>query len=155
MRALIALITKLRNIRSEMNIPTQNRLKLYIGARDDATVSLISENSEHIKRLARVEEITVFDSLPRLESAATDIVAGMEIGVPLEGLIDIAKERERIGRELARKEGEAQALGSRLDNPSFLKRAPSDVVEQNRARFEELVIETGKLRNTLELLGSN
>jgi valyl-tRNA synthetase len=154
MQTLIALITKLRNIRSEMNIPNQSRLTLYLGTANEAARSLISENSDHIKRLARVEQITVLDELPRLASAATDIVSGIEVGVPLEGLIDVARERERVSKELARKGDEAAGLKSRLDNPSFVERAPSDVVEQSRARFEELMTEIEKLRNTVELLGA-
>jgi valyl-tRNA synthetase len=154
MQTLISLITKLRNIRSEMNIPNQSRLTLYLGAANEAARSLISENSEHIKRLARVEQITVLDVLPRLDSAATDIVSGIEVGVPLEGLIDVAKERERVSKEIARKVDEASGLKSRLDNPSFVERAPADVVEQSRARFEELMTEIEKLRNTVELLGA-
>ena len=124
--------------------------KVVIEMRPDLAPNHVS----HIKRLARVEQITVLDELPRLDSAATDIVSGIEVGVPLEGLIDVARERERVSKELARKGGEAAGLKSRLDNPSFVERAPADVVEQSRARFEELMTEIEKLRNTVELLGA-
>jgi valyl-tRNA synthetase len=153
MQTLIALVTKLRNIRSEMNIPTQSRIDVHIGTTDQAALALIAENAEQIKRLARVERITISDRLPRLESAARDIVAGIEVAVPLAGLIDLAKERERINKEVTRKEGEARALASRLDNPSFAERAPQDVVQQTRERHQELMGEINKLRATLESLG--
>src|SRR6185436_2631697 len=66
METLIALITKVRNIRSEKNIPLQSRVKLHLAIGDKQTAALVSENSHHVKRLARVEEIFIADMLPSL-----------------------------------------------------------------------------------------
>jgi valyl-tRNA synthetase len=155
MEMLIALIGKVRNIRSEMNIPVQSRLKLFIGTTDQQSRYLVTENSDQIKRLARVEDITIAEALPALESAARDIIAGMEIAVPLGGLIDFEKERERISKEMTRKENEARSLAGRLDNTSFMERAPREVVQEARSRHEELIAEIEKLRGTLGSLGSS
>jgi valyl-tRNA synthetase len=153
METLIALITKVRNIRSTWNVPQQSRLKLHIGTAIKSNRDLISDNEAQIQRLARVDEISMSDELPAFEWAARDIVAGMEIAVPLEGLIDLEKERERITREMTRKENEARGLASRLDNASFMERAPGDVVEETRGRHAELIAEIEKLRATLDSLG--
>ncbi len=155
MEALIALITKIRNIRSEMNIPMQRRLKLFIGTTDQQARDLVDELSDQIKRLARVEEIIVSDALPELESASVGIVTGMEIAVPLGGLIDAEKEHERIVKEMTRKENEARSLAGRLDNPSFMERAPREVVQEARGRHDELIAEIEKLRATLSSLGAS
>ncbi len=153
MQTLIALITKVRNIRSEMNVPVQSRIKLHLATEDDRVQSLISENVDHIKRLARVEEVTLATKLPPLEKPVRDIVAGVELAVPLEGLIDTEKEGERLTRELSRKENEARGLASRLDNHSFRERAPQEVVQQARDRHDELIAEIEKLRATIAALG--
>lgn len=153
MQTLIALITKVRNIRSEVNIPVQSRIKLHLAAEDDRLQSLVSRNADHIKRLARVEEITLATKLPPLEKPVRDIVAGIELAVPLEGLIDTEKEGERLTRELSRKQNEARGLAARLDNHSFLERAPQEVVQQARDRHDELIAEIEKLRATLAALG--
>jgi len=153
MQTLIALITKVRNIRSTMNIPLSSRFNLHVGTSDAEARSLIEENAGQIKRLARVEEITVTDKLPTRTGEARDIVAGIEIAVPLEGLIDIKKEHERLAKELGRKENEARGLAARLDNDSFRERAPQEVVQQARERHDELISEIEKLRTTLNLLG--
>jgi valyl-tRNA synthetase len=150
---LIALITKVRNIRSIFNIPSQSRVKLHLSTADHAARSLVLDNSDRIKRLARVEEIILSDTVPRVESAATDIVQGIDIAVPLEGLIDLDKESERISKEIERKRNEARGLASRLDNPSFVERAPRDVVEEAQRRHEELIGEIEKLRATLASIG--
>jgi valyl-tRNA synthetase len=79
----------------------------------------------------------------------------MEIAVPLEGLIDLDKERERIVKEVTRKENEARGLAARLDNVSFVERAPGEVVQETRDRHEELIGEIEKLRATLGSLGAS
>jgi valyl-tRNA synthetase len=153
METLIALITKVRNIRSEMNIPVQTRVKLHLGTTDGGVRSLVGENADQIKRLAKVEDIFISDSLASLESAARDVVGGVEVGVPLEGLIDVRKEGERITKEITRKENEARGLESRLSNVSFVERAPQEVVKQTRDRFDELMAEIEKLNATRAALG--
>jgi len=152
METLIALITKVRNIRSEMNIPAQSRPKLYIGTTDQAARDVVNESSDRIKRLARVEQIEMFDTLPELDSAARGIVSGMDLAIPLGGLIDFEKERERVTKEMAKKETEARGLASRLDNVSFVERAPAEVVDEARNRHQELIAEIEKLRDTLQSL---
>jgi valyl-tRNA synthetase len=154
METLIALITKVRNIRSEMNIPIQSKLKLWIGTTDSESKDLLNESSEQIKRLARVEEITITDTLPAVQGASRAVVAGMDIAVPLGGLIDFDKERERIIKEKTKKENEARSLAGRLDNISFMERAPREVVQETRSRHEELVTEIEKLQSTLVSLGA-
>jgi valyl-tRNA synthetase len=76
MQTLIAVITKVRNIRSEMNIPPQSRLRLHVGTADTGVRELINDNADQIRRLARVEEIIISEALPEMKSAARDIVAG-------------------------------------------------------------------------------
>jgi valyl-tRNA synthetase len=153
MGTLIALITKVRNIRSIFNIPSQSRIELHIGSGNEAARSLVSENSDRIKRLARVDQIVISNTLPALASAASDIVSGIEIAVPLGGLIDLDKESERLSKEMERKHNEARGLASRLDNASFVERAPSDVVQETQRRHEELIAEIDKLRATLISIG--
>jgi len=155
METLIALITKIRNIRSEMNIPMQTRLKVCIATTDQSTRDLVNENSDQIKRLAKLDEIAISDTLPVMEGAPRDIVAGMEIAIPLGGLIDFEKERERVTKELTKKENEARGLAARLDNISFIERAPREVVQEARGRHEELIAEIEKLRATLGSLGAS
>jgi valyl-tRNA synthetase len=153
METLIALITKIRNIRSEMNIPTASRPTLYLATKDAVARTVIEDNMNHIERLTRVETITLSEHLPAVRPAAGDVVAGVEVCIPLSNLIDLSKERERLARELARKEHEARSLATRLDNHSFRERAPEEVVAQHRARHDQLITEISKLRMTLQSIG--
>ncbi|HKQ08656.1 MAG TPA: valine--tRNA ligase [Blastocatellia bacterium] len=153
METIIALITKVRNIRSVMNIPVSAWLTVHVATADERVKALVTANAEQFKRLARVEAIHISNGLPALEDAARDIVAGMEIAVPFGDLIDKPKERERISKEISRKENEVKGMQARLGNPSFVDRAPRDVVEQTRARHDELMGEISKLQATLKALG--
>jgi len=155
MDTLIGVISKVRNIRSEMNIPAQSRVNLFVATPDESTQLLIRNYSAQIQRLARVEGITIADRMPELESAARDIVEGVEIGVPLGGLIDLNKERERVIKEISRKQDEARNLAARLDNPSFVERAPQAVVDESRSRHSELISDIEKLQATLSVLGGS
>ena len=154
METLIALITKVRNIRSVMNIPISAWLKLYIATGDEHIKALVTANADQFKRLARIEEINIAEALPSLEGAARDVMGDVEIAVPLAGLIDRDKERERVNKEIGRKENEAKGMASRLANPSFVDRAPREVVEQTRARHDGLMSEIAKLQETLKALGA-
>jgi valyl-tRNA synthetase len=69
-------------------------------------------------------------------------------------LIDRDKERERVNKEIGRKENEAKGMQARLANPSFVDRAPREVVEQTRARHDELMSEIVRLQDTLKVLGA-
>ena len=153
MGALIALITRVRNIRAEMNIPVSATLTLHIATTDVRARAVVESNLEHVKRLARVSTITIGEALPEVGKASRDVVANMEIAVPLADLIDTDKEKERLNRELAKKQEEARSLAGRLDNHSFRERAPEEVVQQTRARHDELIAEIGKLRATLQAIG--
>jgi valyl-tRNA synthetase len=153
METLIGVITKVRNIRSEVNVPQSSKVKIFLSSKDETAIKVIEDNAENIKRLARVEEITLVEELPGIEAAARGIVSGVDLLIPLEGLIDFTKERERIGKEISKRENEANGLATRLGNPSFVERASADVVQQARERHAELSGEIEKLRESLKALG--
>jgi valyl-tRNA synthetase len=154
MDILIGVITKVRNIRSEVNVPQSSRVNLYLSTTDDTARQVINDNLDNIKRLARVEAITISETLPMIDASARGIVSGVDLLIPLAGLIDFAKERDRIGREINKRETEASTLATRLTNPSFVERATAEVVEQARERHAELVAEMDKLRESLSALGN-
>jgi valyl-tRNA synthetase len=153
MEILIGVITKVRNIRSEVNVPQSSKVNLYLATTDERAGKVINDNAENIKRLARVETITLAEALPTIEASARAVVSGIDLLIPLEGLIDFGKERERISREIAKRETEADGLATRLGNPSFVERASAEVVEQARERHAELVTELDKLKESLRALG--
>jgi valyl-tRNA synthetase len=152
MALLIEVITKLRSIRSTFNIPPSVALKAQIATNDDAARDVITRMEDHVKRLARIEELRLVDKLGAGKGSARAVVGALEIAVPLEGLIDFDKERSRLEKELSKLISEREGLEKRLANQDFINRAAADVVATTRARAEELEDQTSKLRAMIEAL---
>ena len=134
---VIELITKVRNVRSEMNLGSKP-VPLVVATRDKAVRRLIDENRAVIVRLARVEPMDLVDEMHALGVAARDVVGGAELAVPLEGLIDVSAERTRLEKEVDKAVKEREPMRKKLENASFVERAAADVVEQTRTRVAEL-----------------
>jgi valyl-tRNA synthetase len=148
---VIELITKVRNIRSEMNLP-KKPLRLIVATTDARVRDLMRANESDIRRLAGLEALDLVDALPDLGVAGRDVLANAELAVPLEGLIDVAAERARIERELEKAEAERGPLARKLENASFVERAARDVVDATRARVAELDTRIARLRALIDAM---
>ena len=122
-KIVIELVTKLRNLRSTFNIAPSAPLRAQIAVTDEATRDVMAGMEEHIKRLARLDQLQLVTELPAQRGAARAVMAGLEIAVPLEGLIDFDKERARLERELTKLGSEYEGLERRLANQDFISRA--------------------------------
>jgi valyl-tRNA synthetase len=99
-----------------------------------------AESFGQIKRLTRAASVAVRPSLegaPRASARAV-LGAGVEVAVPLEGLIDFAQERERLNREREKLQKEAAKLEAQLSNPQFAERAPAEKVNETRERLTDI-----------------
>jgi valyl-tRNA synthetase len=152
MATVIELIARLRNIRSTFNIAPSIPLKAQIAPADAEARDLIARMEDHIKRLARIEELQIVDKISARKGSARAVVGASELAVPLEGLIDFEKESARLEKELNKLINERGGLEKRLSNQDFISRAAADVVETTRARAEELDDQIAKLRAVIEAL---
>jgi valyl-tRNA synthetase len=154
MQAVIDLITRVRNIRSEMNIKPGERITLLIGSPDDKLRRVFTANSAQVSRLARAAEVSITDKLeaPRASARAV-LIGGAEVAVPLEGLIDFAQERQRLGKEKEKLSAEGAKLEAQLANPQFAERAPAEKVEEVRARIADIAQRNGQLDQSIANLG--
>ena len=137
---VIGLVDALRNIRGEMNIPFKVPLReVQVGALAPEALATVREELSRVVRLANVAGLTVSARPTRkVPGSAVAVGSGFEVRVPLAGAVDMASEKARIAKELARIEGDLGGIERKLANPSFVERAPKDVVEKDRARAEEL-----------------
>jgi len=153
MQALIDLISRVRNIRSEMNIKPGEPVSVMIGAPEEKLRAVFSANANQISRLVRASEVSISETLdaPRASARAV-LVGGAEVAVPLEGLIDFAQERQRLGKEKEKLSIEASKLVAQLANPQFAERAPAEKVDEVRARIADIAQRTAQLDQTIENL---
>ena len=154
MQAVIDLISRVRNIRSEMNIKPGEAIPLLIGAADDALRSVFDLNKNQIKRLARAGEITISEKLEAPRASARAVLAGgAEVAVPLEGLIDFEQERQRLNKEREKLQAESAKVQAQLSNPQFAERAPAEKVAELRERVEDIAQRLGQLDQSIQNLG--
>jgi valyl-tRNA synthetase len=153
MQAVIDLISRVRNIRSEINIKPGESVTLLIGAPDERLRSVFSANTNQISRLARASDVSIKEKLdaPRASARAV-LTGGAEVAVPLEGLIDFAQERERLSREKEKLEGESSKLEAQLANPQFAERAPAEKVAEVHARIADIAQRSAQLNQTIRNL---
>ena len=146
MQVLQAVIVAARAIRSERDIHPRVALPLHLRTDDTRVRGLLSREQTAINSLCNAQ--VVVEALQGTESSstsATSVAEGVTLVVPLEGLIDPAKERERLTRQLQKLDKDAAALEKKLGNEGFIARAPADVVAKDRERLSEL----GKAREQL------
>jgi valyl-tRNA synthetase len=154
MQAVIDLISRVRNIRSEMNIKPSEPIPVLIGAPDEKLRTVFSANTSQIRRLLRASEVSINEQLdaPRASARAV-LVGGAEVAVPLAGLIDFAQERQRLQKEKEKLAGEAAKLEAQLRNPQFAERAPAEKVDEVRTRLADIAQRTAQLDQSIQNLG--
>ena len=141
-------VTAVRNIRGEMNIPPSKKINLYIKS-DKVKASQIN----YIKSLGRVEEFVFAKDLEKPQASANAVIKDAEIFIPLEGLIDVKVEREKLEKEIQRLNGMLIGVEKKLSNEKFVNNAPADVVENEKRKKEDWKNSIEKLESILVDLG--
>ncbi|MBA4182998.1 MAG: valine--tRNA ligase [Acidobacteria bacterium] len=152
MQAVIELISKVRNIRAEMNIKPSDKPAINVAA-NAGLQKIFKSNEAQILKLARTEQLYLSETLdvPKA-SAKTVLTGGAEIALPLEGLIDFEKERERLENQLEKLSTENERLAKQLANQNFVEKAPAEKVQEIRDRVVEIEQQTKALKQNLEAL---
>ncbi|UCD57254.1 MAG: valine--tRNA ligase [Candidatus Hydrogenedentota bacterium] len=152
MRVVQDAINAIRNIRGEMSVPPGKRIKVVFKVADEQSARLLDEQQSYFAALARTDEVIISSDPAVPQPAARAFLPCIEVHVPLTGIIDIAKERERLKKELSRVEAEIAANDLKLSNDQFLSKAPRHVVQMAREKREELAGKAEKLAHSLDQL---
>ncbi|WP_286915904.1 valine--tRNA ligase [Pseudomonas sp. UBA6276] len=134
---LKGLMLGVRNIRGEMNIGPGKPLALFLKNTGSQDQRRLQENDALLKKLAKLESITVLDDGQEAPLSATALVGEMEVLVPMAGLIDKDAELARLDKEIQRLNGEVARVGGKLSNAAFVDKAPPAVIDKERAKLAE------------------
>ncbi|MFP5114426.1 valine--tRNA ligase [Bacillaceae bacterium C204] len=134
MKLLVEMIRSVRNIRAEVNTPMSKKIKMLVKAKDETVLKSIETNRSYIERFCNPEELQMGVELETPEKAMTAVITGLEIILPLEGLINIDEEIARLEKEFDRLNKEVERVQKKLSNEGFMKKAPESVVAEERAK---------------------
>ncbi len=149
---VVDLVTAIRSVRVEMNIPPATLLPLVLVDASPQTSVRARHWSEFLQRLARIADISFADAVP--QGAVQLVVRGEAAALPLKGVIDLAAERTRLEKEMAKCDADIVRVDQKLGNADFLRRAPEEVVEGEREKREEALARKAKIAEALERLSS-
>ena len=149
---VVRLISELRTLRSEMNIPPAQKAPLIFRDVSPENLTRAKTWAEAIGRMARVSNVDVFQGeIPK--NAAQIVLDEATIFIPLEGLIDLDAERGRLAKEISKNDSEIIKVRRKLDNADFVARVKPEVVEENRQRLETFEHDLERLKAALARLG--
>jgi len=149
---VVDLVTSIRSVRAEMNIAPATLLPLVLAGASSATQKRVARWSEFVRRLARLAEISFAGTAP--QGAVQLVVRGEVAALPLAGVIDLAAERARLAKEMAKCDADIARVDQKLGNPNFVARAPEEVVEEEKEKRKQAEVRKAKLAEALERLKS-
>ena len=148
----VRLISGLRTVRSEMNVPPSLLAPVLLQGASPAMLARAAAWAEPLARMGRASEVRALDG-PIPPNSAQIVLDEILVVLPLEGLIDLAAERARLNKELAKAQAEAEKVRRKLAQPDFVARAKPEVVEENRDRLTSFEADETRLKAALQRIG--
>jgi valyl-tRNA synthetase len=149
---LKAFVVGIRQIRGDSNLPRSTALAVQLADATELDRARAERHAAHLKKLAGLDSIGFVPAGGSVKGAATALLGAMRILVPLAGLIDVAGERDRLGKQLAKTRDDAAKSRKKLENKSFVANAPAEIVAKENARIAELDQRAAQLEQQLERL---
>ena len=155
MEIVMETIKAIRNMRAEVNVAPGRKSEAILQLASAELVQLFELNASYVKTLAAVEPLNVSLTTPeKPENAMAAVVSGVEIYMPLKGLIDVDKETARLNKELLTLDKELARVSGKLSNEGFVAKAPPDVIEKEKAKQQEFEEKVKAINERLSYLAS-
>jgi valyl-tRNA synthetase len=151
MDLLKEVITGIRNIRGEMNIPPKKDVKIVIDVKGSKEKEILKSNFPYITSLAKVESMDIVSDTGKPDSSATYVFGNIQVHVLLKGLINYDDERKRIFKRIEKIEKEMGMSKKKLANRDFLDQAPPHIVENVKEKVQLMSIKLEKLNQNLTI----
>ena len=146
------IVSSVRQIRSEMNIPPNESIKIIINDASNTDSKRLESLGSFILNLASVESITQKDTSDDIPKSAFALLNQMKIYIPLEGLVDIEEEKARLEKKLVKLNQELKSVQDRLSNDTFVEKAPIEVVEELKGKLRSLLSDQTRIEEQIKLL---
>jgi len=138
MERIMAVISAIRNIRGEMEVPPSKEIAVILSCSSAESLKLMKHNEGAIISLARVSDLAIGQGIEQPDDASIQVAGDVQIFVPLRGLVNVEEEEKRLLKEIAKIDKEIDMFSKKLENPSFVDRAPAEVVAKEREKLAEV-----------------
>jgi len=150
MEKVMAVISGIRNIRGEMEVPPSREIAVILSCANEASRLLMKHSEGAIIGLARVGDLAIGVAIDKPEDASIQVAGDVQIYVPLKGLVDVEAEEQRLLKEIGKIDKEIDQFTKKLESPSFVERAPADIVAKEREKLAEVTAKKQVLVASLE-----
>jgi len=147
---VVDLVTAIRSVRAEMNIPPATLMPLVLSGVSDETRDRAQRWNDVVKRLARLAEISFAADPP--QGAVQLLVRGEVASLPLKGVIDLSAEKTRLDKEIGKVDADIKRVDAKLSNEKFVANAPEELVEEEKEKREAAVERKARILEALERL---
>jgi len=143
-------ISGIRNIRGEMEVPPSREIAVILSCGGEESLDLMKHNEGAIISLARVSDLAIGVGIAKPEDASIQVAGDVQVYVPLKGLVDVEAEVQRLLKEIGKIDKEIELFSKKLATPSFVDRAPADIVAREREKLAEVTAKKLVLEESLE-----
>lgn len=152
MNAIMEAIKAIRNMRAEVNVAPGKKVPAILLVADELQ-QVVADNQSYIKLMASVDELSILQAGgDKPENAMAAVTKGIEVYLPLKGLIDVEKETQRLNKELDGMTKEIGRIEGKLNNAGFLAKAPAEVVEKEKTKAQEIAVKMQAIQERLTYL---
>ncbi len=148
---LITLITEIRSVRADMNVPAGAKTRLIVKDADASTRAALDRHHEILSRLARIDGMEMIAATPP-KGAVQAVVAGVTYCLPIADIIDLDRERARLAKEIDKLAGDIKKIDQKLGNAEFVANAPDEIIAEQKERRSAAETTLNKLSQALKLL---
>ena len=152
MSIIMEAVTGIRTIRGELNLSPSRELRVFVKTLGKDPADVLERNRTYLEKLAKANVVEIGGSVKKPKGSAAQVKSSLEVYVPLEGLLNIDLEIDRLKKEEAKVEQTLALLNKKLLNEDFLKRAPEDVVLKEKEKHEECLRKKERIRDHINKL---
>jgi valyl-tRNA synthetase len=137
MEKVMAVIGAIRTIRGEMEVPPSREISVMLSCGSQESLRLMKHNEGSIIALARVADLALGVNIDKPEDASIQVAGDVQVFIPLKGLVDLEAEEQRLLKEIAKADKDTEQFLKKLETPTFVDRAPAEIVAREREKLAE------------------
>ena len=143
-------ISAIRNLRKQVNLSPALDVSAMINVVDESQISLLNNYGSYFRNLCNVKDLKIAKEIEKPKASIAAVVQNIEIYLPLEGLVDLEKEKEKLQKQISKLEKELKRVSGKLNNERFMANAPEAIIEREKRIYDEEKTKLDKMKSILD-----